>query len=130
MSIQSALMDGRTAAELRMVSACTITRVTGSSVDPATGAETPTVETIYTGKCEVQFGDSLGHLTVLQGQQLAVQSPTLKLPIDGSAGVKTGDVATLTAHPLDVGKVGMVLKIVGDFTRDYATARRLQVEVP
>lgn len=111
-----------------MISACTITRAGTPTVDPATGQMTGGTTTLYTGKCEIQFAGTQSGLKTPQGQQVAVQQPLLKLPVDGTAGVKTGDDVTLTVHPEDTGKVGMRLRVIGDFTRTYATARRLPVE--
>jgi hypothetical protein len=120
---------GRRQAEALMVSECVVTRVTGKAFNDETGLYEPTVETVYSGKCDFRFTGTAFREVDGQSQLLTEQHPVLKLPVDGSAGVRVDDEGVLTAHPLDAGLVGMKFRIAGENTRTYATARRLPVEV-
>lgn len=132
MSIASGLtLMGRKQAEALMESTCEITRVTGTTVDPATGLEVPTVATIYSGKCRLRFPYVRPQDIIADGQLLTKERGILWVPVDadGSADVRTADVATMTASPLDVGSVGLQFRIGGPFSQTHATSRRFPVEV-
>jgi len=119
---------GRRTAEALMDSTCVITRAGSPTVDPATGAETPSLTTIYTGKCRLRMSDARSDEVAAAGQSIEVQSPILSLPVTatGSAAVRTDDVATITT-PLDSNTV--VARIAGFHTQTHSTARRFPVEV-
>jgi hypothetical protein len=65
---------------------------------------------------------------LVDGQQLARQRGILSLPITGSEGVITDDVATIDVNPLDSGVVGSTFRVMGPFPETHSTARRLAVE--
>lgn len=131
MSATSATLGGRILAESLMESECVITRVTGTTVDPATGLETPTTATIYTGKCRLRFPYVRPLDIIADGQVLTKERGILWVPVDatGSADVRTDDVVTMTASALDVGSVGLQFTIGGPFTETHATSRRFPVVV-
>lgn len=123
---------GRRQAEALMGSTCAITRTTPAdpAVDPETGLNNPpVVTTIYAGKCRLRFPFVRPEQALAAGQQLAKERGILSLPMDGSAGVTTNDIATITANDLDAGSVDMKFRVMGPFTETHATSRRLPVEV-
>lgn len=120
---------GRRQAEALMSSTCTITRVTGRVLSESTGQYTDTTTVVYSGKCELRFDSSVLNEVDGQARIATEQAPLLKLPVDGSAGVKVGDSGTLTAHPLDSGMVGLKFRVAGVHSKTRATARRLPLEV-
>ncbi|MHB9004002.1 MAG: DUF6093 family protein [Coriobacteriia bacterium] len=124
-----ATLMGRRQAEALMTSTCEITRVTGRTLSESTGQYTDVTAVVYSGKCELRFDSAKLNEVDGQGQILVEQSPVVKLPVDGSADVKVGDVGTLTGHPLDSGLVGLTFRVAGLHSKTRATARRLPVEV-
>lgn len=124
-----AISFGRRQAEALMTSACTITRVTGRVLDESTGQYADTTSTIYSGKCELRFDSAVLNEVDGQARIATEQAPLLKLPVDGSAGVKVGDSGALTAHPLDAGMVGLKFRVAGVHSKTRATSRRLPLEV-
>lgn len=130
MSATSVTTRGRTAAEARMVDACTITRSGGEeTLNPTTGVyTTPAPTTIYSGACEVQVSDGLNAQETEAGGQVVTQRRvTVKVPMSVT-GVQVDDVVTITASALDADLVDEVFRVVGEFAKSFATARRLQVE--
>jgi hypothetical protein len=127
---ETVIAAGRRFQEARMPATCTITRVTGRTFNEATGEYTDTVQTVYTGKCRLDFRASLQTLERdMEGQLLADQRPTLFLPIVGSEAVTVNDMVTVTGNPLDGAAVGMRIRVTGLSATTYATARRLPGEV-
>src|SRR4051812_47401929 len=114
-------MMGRRQAEALMESTCVITRNNGLVTDQNTGVDSDDLETIYTGKCRLRMQTSAPRQVVAAGQQVALQSPILSLPIDGSESVRTGDVAVITS-PLDPATV--TVRIAGTHSQTHSTARR------
>lgn len=129
MSATTATMRGRRAAEALMIDTCTVTRLTGSSTDPETGVITPTTATIYTGKCKIQQpGVASGGPANLGEATVMVSHPQLHLPI-AATGVRSDDVATVTAAALDPDLVGRRYAIRVPAAKTFATARRLDIEL-
>lgn len=130
MSMASGMaMLGRVTAEALMESVCVITRKTGETVD-ASGANVPTLVTIYTGKCRLRMDTRRADEIVAAGQMLARQHPILGLPVGalGSGNVLPDDIATFTINPLDPALVGKSVRVTGIFAQTHATARRFPVE--
>lgn len=129
MSASLATLGGRMLAESLMLSTCTITRVTGSTVDDATGLVTDTTATVYTGVCELKFPDTQSRYLSAGGQQLSDQQPVLKLPVGAdSALVLPDDVAVITANQVDAAQVGVKVHIAGQHFKQFQTAYRFPVE--
>ena len=128
MTAETAVLQGRAAAESLMVDECTIT---GDPVtktwdeETDTYVETPTTK--YTGICELKSENVQAAVQGTQGQLLVVQSLVLKLPVDTSTNVEPGDVATLTACRFDAQLVGVPLRVGAFHHQSFATARRLPV---
>jgi hypothetical protein len=122
---------GRAQAEALMESACTIRRVTGSTLDPLTGVATPTSTVIYSGKCRLRFPFVRPEVVLAAGQTLAKQRGILSIPVGatGSANVLTDDVVTLDGNPLDSALVGTLMRVEGPFAETHATSRRFPVEI-
>lgn len=130
MSIASgAVAMGRRQAESLMESTCTVTKVATGSIDPATGLPTTTTTTVYSGKCRVRWSNASAADVDGAGQILAVQTPTISLPVEGSGDVLPDMTVTITANPLDTSLVGKSFRVKGIQFQTHATARRLQVEI-
>jgi hypothetical protein len=131
-----ATLMGRKQSESLMQSTCTIRRPNGTTVN-GSGVEVPAWTVIYDsgkgdglgGKCRLRFPFVRPQQALVAGQQLSKERGILSLPIVGSEGVRTDDVATINTNPLDVGSVGLTFRIEGPFSETHATARRLAVEV-
>lgn len=120
-----------------MRSTCIIRRWDGTTAtNPNTGAVTKNTTTVYplppltgSGKCRVQLQSSLAAQNPQAGEtQLAVIRPEIHLPLLTSTGLRTGDVATITAVDPVSGDPDLVekkLRIEVPFHKDDATARRL-----
>lgn len=120
---------GRNQAEALMGSACTVTKVATGSIDQSTGLPTTTTTVVYSGKCRVRWASGSAGEVDSAGQILAVQTPTVSLPINGSGLVLPDMVLTITANPLDTSLVGFAFRVKGVQFQTHSTARRLQVEV-
>lgn len=126
MSIESAILRGRAAAEAIMVDACVIRRKTGEST--IGGVVTPTYSTLYTGKCRVQVkSDSQSG----QGQNvgeayLVVERLEVQLPVTVT-GLQEGDRITISASALDPDLVGRVYAVRDVLRKSHLTSRRVTV---
>ena len=129
MSAVTLTLRGRNRANLRMIDACTITRVTGSSTDPQTGVVTPTLSTIYTGACLFQHPPQPGLATsAVVGEAQLYQLPmAVHVPVTVT-GVQVGDIVTATASVLDADLVGRKFWLRELAHKTYMTARRLGIE--
>jgi hypothetical protein len=129
-SAATALARGRAAAQALMVDACTVKRKTGEATDRDSGQTTPTWTTLYTGACRVQQSQLGAASTPADPGEAAVRlvAYELQLPVAGTAGIREGDVATITASALDADLVGRVFTVTGTAHATHKTARRLQVQ--
>lgn len=119
---------GRKQAELLMESTCVITRKGVDTLD-SNGVVVPgTTTTVYSGKCRLRMPDARSNTVAAAGQSLAVQSPTLSIPVtaSGSGNVRPDDVAVITST-LDPATV--TARIAGMHSQTHSTARRFPVEV-
>jgi hypothetical protein len=127
---ESVIRAGRAFQEARMPATVLIERVVDRVLNEDTGEYDDQKQTIYAGKCRLDFRASLQTLERdMEGQILADQRPTLLLPIVGSENITVNDMATMTGNPLDPAVVGMRIRITGLSATTYATARRLPGEV-
>lgn len=129
MSRTSVLAMGRAAAAVGMTDTCTITRVTGTSTDPATGVVTPTVATIYSGPCRFQelLAFSRDAMPTPDDPQV-MRSRVLQLPVATSAGVRQGDDVMVDTCVNDPDLVGTAMVVRDESGKSEATVRRLGVE--
>lgn len=126
MTAASVMARGRARAESMMVDACVIRRQTGSTVDPNTGAEVPTYEQVYAGKCRIQFRGLATESPTSGQQRVDLLTTELQLPITVT-DVHVNDVAEITAS-LDPDLPGRLLRVNNRMHKTHATARRLSVE--
>lgn len=120
----------RAEAEARMVDACTITRPTDEETfNDTTGTyDTSGVETIYSGRCEVQLSDGLNARgTEAGGSDVSITRLTVKIPVS-AVGVQVDDLVTITAATWDVDLAGQKFGVIAGHSKTHATARRLEVE--
>jgi len=126
MSQSSAVLAGRAAAERNMLDTCTVQAVTGSSVDPNTGAEVPTYALVYTGRVKVQSGATQESTPEAGGATLTVQRSEAHFPV-GAFVPAVGQVVTVTAAALDPLMAGLTFRVVALLHKSAATAYRLAV---
>ena len=129
MSAESALLDGRRAAESLMVDACVIRRGPGEPViDENTGAVTDGAgETVYAGKCKVQSKDAATASPDAGGHSFVTVSRQVHIPAN-AADIRDDDVVEITESKLNEFAVGDKYRVEG-FTPDtYDTAARLPVK--
>lgn len=131
MSVASTLAAGRRAAERLMTSSCRITRLTLVSLDTSTLNLTdtdPTDDEIYAGPCRVRSLIARVQTRDVEGQLLAMQQPTLALPVLTSGTVKVGDTVTITDGGDDPSLTGRKFIIRGLHSQTQSTAHRFPVE--
>lgn len=121
------LMRGRAAAEALMLDACTITRPSGTTVDPETGEIIPNHATIYTGKCKVQSREGQASSPEAGEAAFTVVSRQVHIPAQ-AVEILDGDVVTVTASTLAPFLVGRKYRVAGWSPDSYDTADRLPVE--
>jgi hypothetical protein len=125
MSRDALLARGRAAALAGMTDSCTIRRVVSSSVDPFTGAETPTYSTLYTGACRVQQSIAQADPHDVGEDHVLLLRLEFQLPISVT-GLKVRDEITVTASPHDPDLVGRPFLVRDLFHKTDATSRRVQ----
>lgn len=128
-SAESAVLQGRAAAEALMVDACTIIRVTGQpgELDPDTGIRDPApTATVYSGKCRVQTYEAHESTPDSAEHVYTVQRYAIHLPV--AADVQVDDQIVVTASVLDTGLVGRSYRVVGLLHKTFATANRVAVD--
>lgn len=129
MSKTAALRAGRRLAEAGMYDACTITQATAFDTDPVTGVDTPTEETVYTGKCRLQSAGGYGrNADPTPADPVLMRYRILQLPVIGSGGIRQGAVVVMTTCVNDPDMVGVRMLVRDQDGKSDATARRLGVE--
>ena len=119
------LARGRTAAELGMRDECVIRRVTGGTSD-ASGHETPTYETRYTGKCRVKQAQAQAQREDVGEDHLLLLRLEVQLPVEQTAGLEVGDEITITSAVSDPDLPGRVFLIHDLAHSSEITSRRVQ----
>ena len=127
MTMRTATLAGRRAALRAMLDTCTVREVTATTVDPLTGAGTPTYVTLYTGACKVQTSEAQESTPEAGGSTHTVQRYAVHVPV-GSFAPKVGHVVTVTVSPLDPNLVGRQFRVIALLHKTAATAYRLAVE--
>lgn len=129
MSAESAVIQGRAAAEALMVDACTIARVTGPAgpIDPDTGVKAPPpTATVYSGRCRVQTYEAHESTPDTGAHVYTVQRYAIHIPV--GSDVQVDDQATITASALDPDLVSRSYRVVALLHKTHATAQRLAVD--
>lgn len=129
MSAESAVLQGRAAAEALMLDTCSIVRTTGPAgpIDPDTGLPTPApTAQVYAGKCRVQTYEAHESTPDSGDHVFTVQRYYIHLPV--AADVRRDDQITITAAVLDPALVGRSYRVVGLLHKTYATANRVIVD--
>lgn len=125
MSRASALARGRAMAELGMVDACVIRRVTGTATDDFSGTVTPTYADLYTGKCRVQQHQATADTKDVGEDQQFLLRIEVQLPMSVT-GLRVGDEITMTSSASDPDLPGRMFRIHDLAHKTEATARRVQ----
>lgn len=131
MSRESVLARGRVAAGKGMVDTCVITRVTGTTTNPVTGAVSDVTTEIYEGPCKVQeVGSFSRDADPSPDQNQQARHRSLHLPVETSLGVRVGDRVeiTLCVHDPDLEGLAQVVPVRDESGKSFATARRLGLE--
>lgn len=132
MSAASATLAGRAAAEAQMIDTCTVTRVTGETTDPLTGASTPTYSApVYADRCKVQTFLPQEQNPEAGGVTFTVQRSFIHFPVAKTATgyePSVGDVVTIATSQLDPHMVGRQYRVVAPHFETAGTAYRVAVE--
>ena len=105
-------------AERLMTDSCTITRITGVTTDPTTGAVSETTSTVYSGKCRVQSWQPFEQTPDVGSATPTVQRYQVHIPV--GVAVRIGDQVTMAD--------GRLFRIAATHTKTYQTAQRLPVD--
>lgn len=122
------LARGRRRAEALMVDACIVDRVTGSTVDPDTGAEVPTYTTVYDGPCRVQSRNTATTSPNTGEQRVDLLTLEVQLPVDASAGLAVSDRVRITSSVHDPDLPSRTFRVENLAHKSHATSRRVSVE--
>jgi sulfite reductase alpha subunit-like flavoprotein len=126
-SALTASARGRAKAEELMTDTCVINRITGWTLDPNTGANTPTLAPQYSGKCRVKVAGASTAQDSSVGETSVPQIPTVVSVPTSVITLAEGDQVTISASN-DPELVGKVLLIKAIQTSTHITARRLLCE--
>lgn len=121
-----ALPQLRAEAEARMLSTCTVRRMTGRTTqNESTGEEVPVWDVIYTGPMRLgtSSGNSPTRTETISGVEVQRALNTAHFPV-GASGINDGDLVDITAGE----NAGVVLRVVDAAWADQRTARRYPVE--
>lgn len=129
MTADSATLAARALAESLMESTCQVQRRAVGALDQDTGIDVPAFVDVWSGPCRFRFPFVRPADQDVASQAFATQRGIVSVPVVGTEGIRTGDVVTITASPLDAGMVGAQFRVKGPFFETHATARRLPVEV-
>lgn len=127
MSIESLLMDGRSAAEALMVDTCRIERPGEVVTDPETGVVSRPFELVYEGRCKVQQTMAQSRSAEAGGAVLTVLDTRLDIPI-GAGPIAVNDRVSMLTGVYNPALVGNVYRITEPFEKSFPTAQRLRVE--
>lgn len=126
MSLTTALSAGRTAAEARMLSLCTIRRKTAEETEDADGLPVSVWETTYTALplrlAGVVNNSATSRRIETAGVEFELATRTAHLPASTS-NLRDGDLIDITSGE----SAGLVLRIVEASWQDQSTARRVPV---
>jgi hypothetical protein len=117
----------REQADSTMIDACVIERPGAPVTNPDTGVVTPSVTTVYTGKCKVQSKEATAATPNAGGAMFTVVSRQVHIPMN-AADVKDGDVVRMTASLLNTFTVGKRYRVEGFTPDSFDTAARLPVK--
>jgi hypothetical protein len=130
MSRESTLARGRTQAEERMTDTCKVGAKIRSETLNDQGLYAETIDPVYEGICEVQFGANQPNTSDAGAQIVTVQDVVLKLPVTPTTGLVSDEhFAEITGSVNDPGLIGRVFRITGFNAKTYSTARRFPVEL-
>lgn len=108
---------------------CVITRTTDErEFNESTGLYEHLTVTVYEGKCSVRDRNQDAREVFVAGQETDTAVFVLKLPVSTSAGVRSDDVATITASRYDPDLVDRVFRVRVHKALTHSTLRRLPVE--
>ena len=122
MSAESAILDGRRAAEELMVDTCRIRRVTGTTTNPD-GTVSATYEPVHAGKCRIQTRDPYEQRPEAGEHSFTVVRDILQLPMSVTS-VQVGDVVDQVVSALDPDLSGREWRVAGPSRKTHQTMRR------
>lgn len=122
MSAESAILDGRRAAEDLMIDTGRIRRVTGTATN-LDGTTSTTYVDVYTGKCRIQTTDPYESRPEAGEHSFTVVRSVLQVPMSVT-GVETGDIFDLLTSQLDPDLVNRIWRVAGPSGKSHQTMRR------
>ena len=132
MSVHTATIAGRQAAEARMLDACEIGQF-GEGYDPETGQPVPElIESHYVGPCRISSASNVASESDAGGQSFADQSLILSVPVASGGLVRTDDTLRVTAVDPISGNPAMfdrTFRVAGLASVSQATAARFSLEL-
>lgn len=132
MSVHSATIGGRLAAEARMLDSCDIGVLTEGPPDPVTLEPTQALDAHYSGKCRISSTSNAVSEGDAGGQSFADQSFILSVPIASAGDIKTDDSLVVTGVDPVSGNpamVGLTFRVAGLASLSQATAARFALEL-
>lgn len=133
MSVESALMAGRSRAESLMLDHGTALHPTGGKTydpdaDNGNGADVDTYDELFASRCKIQSRNVEPRSSEVGGRTAVEVRTELHLPASTPA-LEVGDVWEITeAHPLSFSEVGQRLRVTAPVAGSLKTARRYVVE--
>jgi hypothetical protein len=125
MSAESAILDGRAAAESLMVDSCRVRRVTGTTTLPDGTTETA-YEDVYAGKCRIQTNDPYESRPEAGEHSFTVLRDILQVPMS-VVGVRVDDVVDSVVSALDPDLAGRTWRVAGPSRKTHQTMRRFYI---
>ena len=129
MTVGPILEQARAAFLRRMRATCTIRRVTGTTLDPLTGADVPVyaVPNVYEGPCYTRYpGLAFEQNPEAGGAVYTISRLVVRIP--HGAQVRPGDLVTIDADPDNPQMAGATVRVASADDQSQASAQRLLCE--
>lgn len=129
MSVGPILAQARAAFLRRMRATCTIRRVTGTTLDPLTGADVPVyaVPNVYAGPCYTRYpGLAFEQNPEAGGAVYTISRLVVRIP--HGAQIRPGDLVTIDADPDNPQMAGTTVRVASAGDQSQASAQRLLCE--
>ena len=127
MSVDRVLARARAAFIRRMRATCTIRRVTGTTLDPLTGADVPTFADVYSGPCYTRYpGLAFEQNPEAGGAVYTISRLVVRIP--HGAQIRPGDLVTIDADPDSPQMAGTTVRVASADDQSQASAQRLLCE--
>lgn len=126
--VERTLREGRALAESLMTCTAAVTRPTGVTADPETGADVVVREPVYDGPCKVSLATPQPLSPELAGATVRVDRDEVHFPVTAGP-FQVGDRVEITDATHQPHLVGRAFRVSSLHEMEWQTAQRVPVEI-